>query len=146
MKIRTLIILAVSFVLFGCKSEQGKNTKTETVDKAISKIEILDFHSTHRCMTCNAIEDNTRYTLATYFASELKNGKISFQTVNVDEKENEALAEKFQASGTALFLNVIKNGEEKQVNLTDFAFIKGTDQLVFSTELKEKIESELTGL
>tara|TARA_R110001592_G_scaffold168402_3_gene404488 strand:- start:1057 stop:1287 length:231 start_codon:yes stop_codon:yes gene_type:complete len=76
----------------------------------------------------------------------VKDGNITFRVINVDEKENEKLAEKFQASGTALFLNVIKNGEEKHIDLTEFAFMEGNDQDVFSKELKDKIENELKTL
>jgi len=97
-------------------------------------------------MTCNAIEASTKYTLKTYFSEEVKNGKITFQVINIDEKENEAIAEKFEASGTSLFLNVIKNGKETKLDLTEFAFMKGNDQEAFSKELKTKIEAELKTL
>ena len=93
-------------------------SETQNLDQAISKIEVLDFHSTHRCMTCNAIETNTKFTLDTYFSDEMKADKITFQVINVDEKENEEIAEKFEASGTALILNVIKNGKETKINST----------------------------
>ena len=84
--------------------------------------------------------------LDTYFSKELKDDKITFQVVNVDEKENEKIAEKFEASGTSLFLNVIRNGKETQINLTDFAFMNGNDQEAFSKELKSKIDKELKTL
>ena len=139
--IKFFTVLVISLILTSCNS-QDKN-KTTSLDKSVSKIEVLDFHSTHRCMTCNAIEANTKYTLNTYFAKELKEDKITFQVINVDEKENEKIAEKFEASGTALILNVIKNGKETQINLTDFAFMNGNDQDAFSKELKAKIDTEL---
>ena len=142
--IKFFTFLTLSLILTSCNGQDKK--QTTSVDKSISKIEVLDFHSTHRCMTCNAIEANAKYTLDTYFAKELKDNKITFQVINVDEKENEKIAEKFEASGTALILNVIKNGKETQINLTDFAFMKGNDQEVFSKELKSKIDTELKAL
>ena len=142
--IKFFTVLAISLIVTSC-SDQNKS-KDNSLDQSISKIEVLDFHSTHRCMTCNAIEANTKYTLNTYFAKELKEDKISFQVINVDEKENEKIAEKFEASGTSLILNVIKNGKETQINLTDFAFMKGNDQEAFSKELKAKIDTELKTL
>ena len=137
-------VLAISFMLTSCYG-QDKN-KPNSLDKSVSKIEVLDFHSTHRCMTCNAIEANTKYTLETYFAKELKANKITFQVINIDERENEKIAEKFEASGTSLFLNVIKNGKETKVDLTDFAFMNGLDQEAFSKELQAKIKAELKTL
>ncbi|WP_273276832.1 nitrophenyl compound nitroreductase subunit ArsF family protein [Maribacter polysiphoniae] len=142
--IKFLAILALTTVFTSCNGEE-KN-KTNAIDPAISKIEVLDFHSTHRCMTCKAIETNTQYTLNTYFAKELKEDKITFQVIDVDQEENGKIAEKFEAAGTALFLNVIKKGKETPINLTDFAFMNGLDQEQFSKELKAKIDTELKGL
>lgn len=142
--IKFFAVLAIGFMLTSCNGQS--KSKVESVDQSVSKIEVLDFHSTHRCMTCNAIEKNTKYTLDTYFSEEMKENKITFQVINVDEKDNEKIAEKFEASGTSLFLNVIKNGKETQINLTDFAFMNGTDQEAFSKELKSKIDTELKTL
>ncbi|MBU2922311.1 thioredoxin [Winogradskyella psychrotolerans] len=142
--IKILVILTVGLMLTACN---GKNkSETQNLDQSISKIEVLDFHSTHRCMTCNAIEANTKFTLETYFSDEMKADKITFQVINVDEKENEQIAEKFEASGTALILNVIKNGKESKIDLTEFAFMNGNDQDVFSKELKSKIDTQLKTL
>ena len=142
--IKILASLIIVLMLTACNG-QTKNSN-ETVDNSVSKIEVYDFHSTHRCMTCNAIEANTKYTLNTYFENELKNNKITFQVINVDDEKNEKIAEKFEASGTALILNVIKDGKETKIDLTEFAFMNGTDQEVFSSELKTKLDTELKTL
>ncbi len=142
--LKFITVLAIGLILTACNGQN--KSKDQILDQSVSKIEVLDFHSTHRCMTCNAIEANTKYTLNTYFSKELKEDKITFQVINVDEKKNEKIAEKFEASGTSLFLNVIKNGKETQINLTDFAFTNGNDQETFSKELKAKIDMELKTL
>lgn len=142
--VKFFTVLAISLMFTSCNGQT--NSKDQSLAQSVSKIEVLDFHSTHRCMTCNAIEANTKYTLNTYFATELKEKRITFQVINVDEKENEKIAEKFEASGTALILNVIKKGKETQINLTDFAFMNGNDQEAFSKELKTKIDTELKTL
>ncbi len=141
---RILTILALSTMLFSCngnaQNEQGKSSRIK------NKIEVIDFHSTHRCMTCNAIEANTKYTLNTYFAKELKSRKITFQSVNVDEEKNYKMAEKYKASGTSLFLNVVINGKKTKINLTNLAFSKGRDKEAFSKALKTKLEEQLKKL
>ncbi len=134
-------ILALSFMLFSC----GGNAQSEqkTINTSINRIEVIGFHSTHRCMTCNAIEANTKYTLSTYFADELKSGKITSNYINVDKEENLVIAEKYEASGTSLFLNVVVNGVETTINLTEFAFSKGRKKEEFARGLKYKIEKQL---
>lgn len=138
---KTLLVLLATMLLFSWNISAQNEEVKET--KSANKIEVIDFHSTHRCMTCNAIEANTKFTLEEYFADELESGKITFQSINIDEKENYAMAEKFQASGTSLFLNVIDDGNEVQINLTNLAFKKGKDKAAFSKELKRKIEKQL---
>lgn len=141
MKNLSVLVLVIG-LLFSCKETPKKNA-TESV-KLSNRIEVIDFHSTNRCMTCNAIESHTKNTLDNYFSNELKNNKITFKTVNIDKEENFQLAEKFQATGTSLFLNVIVNGKETIVDLTDFAFMEANNESVFSDKLKAKIEAELT--
>lgn len=115
-----------------------------TYGQSNNKIEVIDFHSTRRCITCNAIEKHAKLTLDTYFAEELKEGKITFQVINVDDKKNYKLAEKFEAAGTSLFLNVIIDGVEKQIDLTQFAFKYGKNEVEFKKRLKSRIEKQLT--
>lgn len=141
-KLKFLAAITIGLFMTSCTG----NAQEAQTSKSINKIEVIDFYSTHRCMTCNAIEANTRYTLETYFAKELENGTINFKTVNVDDDVNYNIAEKFEASGTALFLNIIVNGKETQINLTDFAFMKGNDKEAFSLELKKRIEKQLQKL
>ncbi len=143
-KLKFIMVLATTVLLFSwngkAQNEELKNSKST------SRIEVIDFHSTNRCMTCRAIEANTEFTLNEYFADELKSGKITFEDINIDEKENYAMAEKFEASGTSLFLNVIEDGKETQINLTNFAFRKGKNKEDFSKELKKKIDDLLVKL
>ena len=138
---KTLLVLVATMLLFSwnisAQNEEGKKIKSG------NKVEVIDFHSTHRCMTCNAIEANTKFTLEEYFADELESGKITFQSINIDEKENYAMAEKYEAAGTSLFLNVIDDGKEAQINLTNLAFKKGKNKAAFSKELKRMIEKQL---
>jgi hypothetical protein len=143
-KFNILVVVLVSIFVFSCKEKNQK--ETVSADVLTTKIEVIDFHSTNRCMTCNAIEANTIYTLETYFPEQLANKSITFQTINVDLDENYAMAEKFEATGTSLFLNVIVDGKETPIDLTNFAFMNGTDQEAFSAELKSKIEEELEKL
>jgi len=144
---KKLIILSftiISLFLFSCKGKAQENNTKAT--NSTNKIEVIDFYGTHRCVTCKAIESGAKYTLDTYFKNELKDGKIVFKTINVDDDKNMKIAENFEASGTALFLNVIKNGKETHINLTDLGFAKGRNKEAFSKELKSKIETELKNL
>jgi hypothetical protein len=143
-KFRVLIIMALSLMFFPFSGNAQDNDTLENT--SVNRIEVIDFHSTNRCITCNAIEANTKYTLETYFSDELESGKITFLTINVDKDINQEMAECFGASGTSLFINVISNKKETHINLTNFAFMNGRKQKEFSEELKTKINTELKKL
>jgi len=136
-----LSILAISLLFVSCKGKAQENQTTAT--NVTNKRVVIDFYGTHRCVTCKAIEASAKYTVETYFANE---PKVVFRTVNVDDDANYKMAENFEATGTALFLNVIKDGKETHIDLTDFGFSKGREQEEFSKELKAKIENELKKL
>ena len=126
LSIKLASLLLFSF-LISCnsnnKSEQD-NTQNETAQAetevqqesalAMNTLEVIQFHSTNRCMTCQKIEKLTKDVLEGY-------DNVEFKLVNVDDKSNEAMAEKFEASGTALFLHNTKTDDFK--NLTEFAFM-----------------------
>lgn len=109
-----------------------------------TKLEVIYFHATRRCATCNAIEDNTKKTLDLYFADLVKKGVIKMLVVNVDEKKNEALAEKYEATGSSLFLTKTVNGKETKIDMTDFAFSYARNNPEkFKTGLRDKINEVL---
>jgi len=136
-KITTSFMLFFAILFTSCLSE-AQNSKSEKVSSTISSstgnIEIIQFHSENRCMTCKKIEEVTRETLKDY-------PEIPFSLVNVDDKKNEKQAEEFEASGTALFLYNPKTG--KKTNLTDFAFMNAGNKEKFIAGLKKEIDKFL---
>ena len=113
-------------------------------DLRLKVVEVIDFHSTRRCATCNAIEEKARTVLKKYYSTEMKEGLITFQTVNVDKEENYKMAEEFEAGGTALFINVVKNGKSTKIDLTDFAFMNvNSDDDDFEKGLRKEMDKAL---
>ncbi len=104
-------------------------------------VEVIDFHSTHRCRTCVGIEKSTKAVLEKEFADELKSGKIVFKTVNVDDAQNAKLAAQFEASGTALW--IYRADKKIKVDLTDFAFMNMRDAEKFSERIKTEVAKAL---
>jgi len=106
------IALLLSVFAFG-QVESAESNKT--------KIDIFYFHRTDRCATCISIEENTNATLETHFASEVKEGVITFRSVNFEDDVDIEIIEKYKADGPSLFLTKVKKGKESTKNLTDFA-------------------------
>jgi hypothetical protein len=143
---RLLYIFTFVLILFSCKEEPQNRKKSEIITKVSNKIEILDFHTAHRCKACISIEANTKLTIEKYFDDDLESGKLSFRLINADAKENEQIVEEYGAYGTSLFINAIKDGKEKHIDLTNFAFKTEANKEKFMSELKLKIEAELKNI
>ncbi|GAB4408412.1 MAG: hypothetical protein OHK0039_11490 [Bacteroidia bacterium] len=137
------IALLFSVACAGDASTPHSTTARAATTAHVVRLEVLDFHTTHRCRSCLAIEKLTRETLDTYFATEQANGRIVFRLVDTDASENAALAERFGAFGTTLILN-LEAGQRSQVrDITDFAFKRAWDRAQFQAELKAMIEEML---
>ena len=109
-----------------------------------ARLKIVYFHSERRCPTCISIEDNTKKTLNTYFAKQLKEGTITLQVLNVEESKNLQMVEKYEAEGSSLFLTRINDKKEMTTDFTNFAFSYSRNQGdKFISGLKAEIEKNL---
>ena len=102
--------------------------------KATTTIQVIQFHSEHRCMTCNKIEELARVALKKY-------PSIPFSLVNADDKKNEKQCTQFQAYGSSLFLYNTKTKKIK--NLTEMAFMNSGDQDKFISEFNKNMDAFL---
>jgi hypothetical protein len=109
-----------------------------------TKLQIVYFHAEHRCPTCISIEENTKKTLNTYFAAQMKDGTIKLQVLDVSDEKNEKLVVKYEADGSGLFLTRIDGKKETTTDFTNFAFSYSRNQAEkFISGLKAEIEKNL---
>lgn len=132
LKLATIILaIMISSCQGNSKAETAGSKENTSKEIAENQIQVIQFHSENRCMTCNKIEALTLETLKNY-------PELQFKLINVDDTKNEKIAEQFEATGTSLFLYnpVTKN----KLNLTEFAFMTAGDEAKFSKELKIEID------
>ncbi len=141
---KLLIILSIAFFVFSCSTSTEQNKKNTTVEIQNDGLTVYAFHGTRQCETCKNMKAYTKSTLDKYFKNELKNGFISYQIIDVDDEKNYELAEKFEATGTALMIRNISNGKEKIEDWSDFAFEFALgNQKKFEEKLKIMIQNQL---
>jgi len=139
MKNRGLIFTVLS-VLFSamltCNAQDAsKQSKSETISN--NNIEVYYFHFERRCATCMAVENESEKALNELYPEKMKSGEMTFLSVNLEEKTNEALAEKLNVDGQTL---LVVKGDKKE-NLTNKAFMYArTAPAKLKEALKETIE------
>jgi hypothetical protein len=127
----TILSIAIFFLALLQMQAQTDNTK----------LLVYDFHITHRCATCQKIEEVTVQTLDTFYRAQIDSGIIVFKTFNCELEENAALVKKYSAYGSTLVLaRVWPDGKEVIVDITDLAFSKIGKPELFTAKLREKID------
>lgn len=150
-KIIIFALLLFSVFLTGCNnqnnlqedlSKQNQEQDNQQENSQIDKIEVIDFHGNRRCFYCQTIEKFAKETLEEFFQSELRDGKITFESINVEEIQNKEIVQKFQARGSSLFINVIK---ERKDNISEDTQVWRLvrDEQAYKKYFKEKIENSL---
>ena len=130
MKSKIIIVLAVFTTFLSCKNEAKEETKISE-NTVQTDIQLIQFHTEHRCETCNNIEKLSKETIK-------GNEAISFVLYNVDDEKNAKVAEQFEATGTSLYLYNSKTKATK--DLTEMAFMYAKNEGdKFKTELQKEI-------
>ena len=137
--------LIAAILLISCGNGTEKKTETASTDvKQADRIEVLYFHGAQRCVTCKAIEVNTKALLDSLYSNEIALGKIVYKIIDISQKENEKVADKYEVTWSSLFVNRWKNGTEEVNNMTEFGFANAkSDPDSFKNGIKSKIDELL---
>lgn len=125
--------------------ESNQPTPTQTISTALpsgaEKIEVFHFHATRQCTSCINIGKFTKSTIEEKFPEESKSGKIVFREINIDLPENSKIAQDYKVSGSALFINAIKDGQDhREEDTTVWRLVTN------ETQLKDYFEAKLKAL
>ena len=89
-------------------AENGK--KQDTVKER--KLIVYYFHTNYRCHSCITIERLTRQAVTEGFADQLKNGRIEFKMINIEEPGNEHFVDDYKLYTKSVILSDVNNGRE----------------------------------
>jgi hypothetical protein len=117
---------------------------SDTPSEPADRVEVVYFHRTQRCQGCRYAEAGIRYTLETYFKDELANGKVIFEVFDVQDEQNAAIAKKYGAFTSSLFINTIREGLDHIEEVEEIWYLLGDDE-EFAEVVKNKLEKSLQG-
>lgn len=132
MKKISLLSFALVMIM-GTWSCNAQTSKKDIKTNTSAKVEAYYFHFSARCLTCKAVESEAKNNI-----ENLYGGKVTFQSVNLDEESSKALAEKLKVDGQSLLL---VKGETK-INLTNEGFLYArSNPEKFKAIIKEKVDA-----
>jgi len=146
---KILIILIFVIFLAGCTSQAETenltgNTTTQTASE-VEKVEIIHFHGTNQCYSCITVGAYAEETVNTYFADELKNGKVSFAHINIDLPENKEIVMKYGATGSSLWIGIYYKNNTFYKKANSNVWYKINNKEEYMSYLKGIIDKRLIG-
>jgi len=131
-------------------SKPSTSTTTNDMPPSVSvaggsgTVKVVYFHMHVRCGACVYVETRVRYNIDTYFKNETDSGKLTFEVFDLGDKQNAAIANKYKAVGSQLFINVVKGGVDNIKHIEDVWMPKYlNDQEAFDKLIQNLIQQSL---
>ncbi|OFZ22573.1 MAG: hypothetical protein A2202_01885 [Bdellovibrionales bacterium RIFOXYA1_FULL_36_14] len=124
----------------GNQSKQAVATSDTIPSRKDKYVEGLYFHGTNRCHTCNLMEGYIRDVLKDSFDKEIKDGLLSFESVNVDEASNQHYIQNYQLQSISFFLSLKKDGKEIKFQNVDQIWQLARNESQFKSYIKSEIK------
>ncbi|MCK9220405.1 MAG: nitrophenyl compound nitroreductase subunit ArsF family protein [Bacteroidales bacterium] len=134
-----MVLLAMVVGSYACTGNTSSASNGIAAFIPDKKVEVYYFHFTRRCTTCLNVENVTKKAVETLYPEKVKNGEITFKSVNLDEKDGEAIGAKYKIEGQTLIV-ICGN---KRVDLTDKGFLYANDS---PDKLKKEIKKAVDGM
>ncbi len=135
----TMLSAALILTLTACGSSGNEKSADNSGNEPViltadaDKVEVLYFHLTRRCATCNAIEDVAKKTIDTQFAEMVTAEKVVMKSINYETDDGRYIAQQHGITGQGLLLVA---GSAK-VDLTATGFMNAMSN-------PKKLEEEIT--
>jgi len=136
-----LVVVVVAAAIVAILAFRNGDSREEVVSVSLSgdKVEVIYFHLTRRCVTCQAVENVSRDAVKELYPAEIEKGTIVFRSLNIEEKSSEADAERVKATGQCL---LVVSGD-KRFDLTSEGFMNARNS---PEKLKEVIKKTVDPL
>lgn len=134
-----IVIAATATALFAFRSGGPEAEEKKVIVNSGDKVEVLYFHLTRRCVTCQAVETVSADAVHELYAEEIKEGKVVFRSLNIEDKATEETAERAKATGQCL---LIISGDAR-IDLTSEGFMYARNK---PEKLREEIQKAIDPL
>jgi hypothetical protein len=129
-----LAVVAIAAAAIAIFAFSGGNPSVAEEADGFSKdkVEVIYFHLTRRCVTCQAVENVARDAVKELYTAETEKGTVVFKTLNIEDKSSEADAKRVNATGQCL---LVVSGDTR-IDLT-------SDGFMYARNSPEKLKEEI---
>jgi flagellar motor protein MotB len=112
-------------------------------NKDLSIVTVFYFYTTVRCPSCSMIENYTKEAIESNFKEEFQSGRLRFEGINVDQKENQKYIQQYQLYTKAVILSLADHGEEIKFKNLDKIWQLARNKQAFMDYVVEEVRSLL---
>jgi hypothetical protein len=135
-KTAIIFILAITLASLAAIQPSGHAMARPAAETLSPKVEVYYFHYSRRCASCRNVENESKRIVETLYADLVEKGEVTFASVNLEDQENHALAERCGATGQSL---LVISGEER-IDLTSQGFMHARNPERYEQEIKKVID------
>lgn len=133
-----VVIITAAIAIFAFRGSESQ-VAGDTSGISTDKVEVIYFHLTRRCVTCQAVENVVRDAVKELYPAEVEKGTVVFRSLNIEDKSSEADAQRVNATGQCL---LIVSGDTR-IDLTSEGFMNARNS---PGKLKEEIKKAVDPL
>lgn len=103
-KITSIVSLFIFILISSSCGEVSGKTEAVSVSAKDKKVDVYYFHYTRRCVTCTAVENESKKAVEQLYADKLKTGEVNFHEINLDLDEGKKVAQELKRNGQGLIV------------------------------------------
>jgi cytochrome c biogenesis protein CcdA len=104
------------------QADNSRKTDVSLPPQDVEKVEVLYFHPRFRCVSCNNVEKFAREVTSDEFAKEMKNGKLVFKSLEIDDPKNKELVRELGVTGSSLYVVASGGGKREHSEIKNVWF------------------------
>lgn len=112
---------------------------------ANNKIVVYYFHGNIRCPTCYKLETFAKSVVESDFADQIRNGKIEWKTINIEDKGNEHFGNDYKLYTKSVIVSTQKDGKEVSWKNLDQIWQRIDDQEQYMDYIRKEVRACLEG-
>jgi hypothetical protein len=139
-----LVSLLALGLLSACSNSAPAVTPEEPLDPP-DRVDLVYFYSSEKCHCQEVVGERIQATLFVNFNGELSGGKLTYQYLNLDDKKNTDIANKYSATPISLFINVVRGETEHIIAVPEIKLVQEDDEALFrlvNTRIQQALDGE----
>jgi hypothetical protein len=128
-----IYILLLSLLAFALLSACSNPVPAATPKEPLSppdRVDLVYFYDSKICRCQIAPGERIQSTLFINFGGELASGKLTYQSIDLNDANNAATANKYGATSQSLFINVVRGDAEHIIAVPEILLVKDDDEAI----------------